>query len=120
MLAAALCAILAVSQLDEYVLNYDTPVDPALQAKLEAIDISLRDKFGMTTEQTAVGLLDLNTCRLAMIHADRIEYAASVPKVGILLAYFTVHPEAATNLDPATQHELGLMTKASDNEMASK
>ena len=29
-----------------------------------------------------------------MIHPDRIEYAASVAKVGILLAYFQLHPEA--------------------------
>src|SRR4029078_9789487 len=57
---------------------------------------------------------------LAMIHPDREEYAASVPKIGILLAYFQMHPEAATNLDPTTQHELGMMAKASNNEMASK
>jgi beta-lactamase class A len=31
-----------------------------------------------------------------------------------------LHPEAATRLDPVTQHELGLMAKASSNEMASK
>jgi len=29
-----------------------------------------------------------------MIHPDRIDYAASVPKIGILLAYFQRHPEA--------------------------
>jgi len=39
------------------------------------------------------GLLDLKTLRLAMIHPDREEYAASVPKIGILLAYFQLHPE---------------------------
>jgi beta-lactamase class A len=55
-----------------------------------------------------------------MIHPDRIEYAASVPKIGILLAYFQLKPEASSRLDPATQHELGLMAKASSNEMASK
>jgi beta-lactamase class A len=55
-----------------------------------------------------------------MIHPDRIEYAASVPKIGILLAYFRLHPEAATNLDASTRHELGLMAKASNNEMATK
>jgi len=31
-----------------------------------------------------------------------------------------MHPEAATKLDPVTRHELGLMAKASSNEMASK
>jgi beta-lactamase class A len=106
--------------LDSYTLGYDAPVDPALQSGLEKIDASLRAKYGMTTEQTAVGLLDLNTLRLAMIHPDREEYAASIPKIGILLAYFQLHPEAATNLNPETWHELGLMAKASNNEMAAK
>lgn len=104
----------------DYSLNYDTPVDVALQTRLESIDARLRSQFGMTTEQTAVGVLDLKTLRLAMIHPDREEYAASVPKIGILLAYFQLHPEAATNLDSQTRYELGLMVKASDNEMAAK
>ena len=101
-------------------LNYATPVEPVLQARLEAIDAALRAKYGMTSEQTAVGVLDLNTLRLAMIHPDRETYGASIPKIGILLAYFQLHPAAATNLDAQTRHELGLMAKASDNEMATK
>ena len=87
--------------MENYILNYDTPIDPALQRQLEAIDARLRGEFGMTTEQVAVGVLDLKRLRLAMIHPDRIDYAASVPKVGILLAYFQLHPAAATNLDRA-------------------
>src|SRR5881227_1049072 len=67
-----------------YALDYETPVHPVLQAELEKIDADLRAKFGMTSEQTAVGVLDLETLRLAMIHPDRGEYAASVPKIGIL------------------------------------
>ena len=105
---------------EHYVLDYNSPVDPKLQAELEKIDATLRVKYGMTPEQTEVGLLDLNTLRLAMIHPDREEYAASIPKIGILLAYFQLHPAAATNLDAQTRHELGLMAKASDNAMASK
>ncbi len=103
-----------------YVLDYTSPVDSGLQKQLEAIDSDLRAQFGMSTNQTAAGLLDLNTLRLAMIHPDREEYAASVAKVGILLAYFQLHPDAATNINPETKHELGLMAKASDNEMAAK
>jgi beta-lactamase class A len=103
-----------------YVLDYDTPVDPALQAKLEKIDAPLREKFHITDDQRELGLLDLNHVRLAMIHPDREEYAASVAKIGILLTYFQVHLEAATHLDPQTQHELGMMAKASNNEMATK
>jgi beta-lactamase class A len=104
----------------QYELNYDTPADPVLQKQLEGVDSALRSKFEMTTAQTAVGVLDLRRLRLAMIHPDRIEYAASVPKIGILLAYFELHPAAATNLDAKTKHELGLMAKASNNEMAAK
>ena len=103
-----------------FIIDYDTPVDAELQRRLEEIDARLRAKHGMTGEQAAAGLLDLRRPRVAMIHPDRIEYAASVPKIGILLAYFQLHPEAATALDAETARELGLMVKASSNEMAAK
>jgi beta-lactamase class A len=118
--ATALAASPTTRPFADYTLDYTSPVDPALQAQLEKIDAELRGKFGMTTAQTAVGVFDLNTSRLALLNPDREIYAASVAKVGILLAYFQLHPEAATNLDATTRHELGLMAKASSNEMASK
>src|SRR5258706_1053764 len=105
---------------ETFVLDYDTPTDHRLQKRIENIDARLRAKYGMSTDQTAVGVLDLNRLRLAMIHPDRIEYAASVAKIGILLAYFQLHPDTATQMDAQTQHELGLMIKASSNEMAAK
>jgi len=105
---------------ETYTLDFASPVDAELQAALEGIDARLRGKYDMTPEQTAIGVLDLLRLRLAMIHPDRIDYAASVPKIGILLAWFELHPEAARNLDAQTRHELGLMIKASDNEMATK
>jgi beta-lactamase class A len=104
----------------EFVLDYDTPLDASLQAELVAIDDRLRCESGMTAEQTAAGVLDLRAQRLAMINPDRIDYAASVPKIGVLLAYFHFHPAAATSLDAQTRRELGLMIKVSDNEMAAK
>jgi beta-lactamase class A len=103
-----------------YTLDCDAPTNAELQGRLEAIDAKLRGQYGMTTEQAAVGVVDLKSLRLAMVHPDRIDYAASVAKVGILLAYFQLHPEAATHLDPQTRHELGLMAKASSNELAAK
>lgn len=106
--------------LDRYVLDYESPTDPELQREIEKIDARIREPLGMTTEHTAVGLLDFRRLRLAMIHPDRIEYAASVAKIGILLAYFQLRPEATQNLDPQVRHELGLMAKASSNEMAAK
>ena len=102
-------------------LDYDTPVNERLQKQIESIDARLRAKYGIAPDQTDVGVLDLNhPARLAMIHPDHIEYAASVAKIGILLAYFQLHPDAGTSMDAATEQELGLMIKSSSNEMAAK
>ena len=104
----------------EFTLDYDTPVEPALQREVEVIDAAARGRLGLTADQTEVGVMDLRDGRLAMIHPDREEYAASVPKVGILLAYFHLQPEAASNLSSEVCHELGLMVKASSNEAAER
>jgi beta-lactamase class A len=103
-----------------YALSSTSPTDPDLQRALENIDARLRDKYGMTTNQTAVGVLDLRRLRLAWLRPDRGDYAASVAKIGILFAYFQLHPEAATHLDDNARHELGQMAKLSSNEMAAK
>ena len=101
-------------------IDYDAMTDPKLQSTLEAIDVDLRKQFDMTPEQTSVGLVDLQTRRVAMLRPDHELYAASLAKIGILLAYFTLTPDAVTNLDAATRHDLGLMAKQSNNEMATK
>ena len=89
----------------------------SLQQQLEGIDARLRAKYGIAAEQTDVGLLDLDhPRRVAMIHPDHEEYAASVAKVGILYAWFAL----GHDVDAQTQHEFGLMIKASSNEMAAK
>lgn len=106
--------------LDRCSADFDVPLDSALQARLETLDADLRQRLGMAPEQTAAGVLDLRTGRLALVRPDRIDYAASLPKIGILLAYFVRHPEAATRLDPVVRHELGLVAKASSNELAAK
>ena len=106
--------------LDSFVLNYDTPIDAELQARLTAIDLETRTRHGLGPEHTATGLIDLIKPRVAMLNPDRITYAASVAKIGILLAYFQLRPAAVTSLDPQTRQELGLMVKASSNELAAK
>jgi beta-lactamase class A len=123
LLATLICAVRiagANEDFTSYNLDYHSQVDAVLQAKLEKFDDGTRQRLGMAAEQTAAGVLDLTRLRLAMIRPDREEYAASIPKIGILLAYFELHPGAATNLDTVTCHELGLMAKASNNEMAAK
>lgn len=104
----------------DLVLDYDTPVDVDLQRELETIDASLRQRFGMAEADVACGLVDLLSPRVALIRADRIEYGASVPKIGILLAYFVLKPGSARHLEPDVRRDLGLMAKASSNEAASR
>ncbi|MBL9199434.1 MAG: serine hydrolase [Opitutaceae bacterium] len=101
-----------------YSLDQTTPVDSGLQAQIVALDAKLRASLGLAGDRTAVGVLDLRTVRLALVRPDAIDYAASVPKVGILLAWFARHPIA--DLDAPTRHELGLMIKQSSNELAAK
>ncbi len=110
----------ATTRLAEFELGYDTPVDADLQCALAGIDARLREQYSMRSDQSSVGVLDLTSWRLAMIHPDRIEYGASVPKVGILLAFFALTPGSADRLEPQTRHELGLMIKISSNEMAAR
>ena len=103
-----------------YHLDYNSPLDPDLQSEIESAHRTTREKFGILPEQAAFGILDLRRSRLAMLHPDRIEYAASVPKIAILLVYFALRPAAATNLPAEVRHELGLMIKASSNQAAAK
>ena len=109
-----------MSTFESYVLDYETAVDPALQQELVRLDTLLRVRYGMSDEHTAVGVLDLLSLRLAMIRPDREEYAASVAKIAILLAYFEHWREAGMALDPQARHDLGLMTKSSSNELAAQ
>ena len=103
-----------------FTLDFTTSCDAAWQAKLTALDTRLRERHGLATTQSAVGVLDLRGRRLAMLRPDAMDYGASVPKLGILLAYFQLRPGAARELDPPTRHELGLMIKQSSNELAAK
>lgn len=104
----------------KYELGYESAVDSVLQKQIEEIDAGLRAKHGLGENQTSVGLFDLRTLRLATLRPDSEFYAASVAKIGILLAYFQLRRVEAANLDSITKHELGLMIKASSNELAAK
>lgn len=94
--------------------------DPVMTLALGRLDTALRRGDEIEGEQTAVGLLDMTTGRFALLRADTQLYAASVPKIAILLAYFQTHPQAADSLDEDTKQALGRMIKRSDNGMAAK
>jgi hypothetical protein len=70
------------------VIDRDTRPDSVLQSTLERVDGALREKLGVPADAVAVGLVDLRTARVAWLRPDAGDYAASVPKIGILLAWF--------------------------------
>ncbi len=103
-------------------LDIDTSTvgDVDLTMALARLDTALRVGLGIESDQTAVGLVDMQTGRVAMLRADTQYYAASVPKIAILLAYFHTHRDALESIDADTRHELGQMIKRSDNALAAK
>lgn len=106
--------------MQSYCLDFDTPVDAELQAALDELDGRVAGDLGIPAGQRAFGVLDLSGLRLALIRPDTMFYAASVPKICIVLTYFATHPEAATALDPQVERELQLVIKRSSNELAAK
>ena len=98
----------------------EAAIDPELQRQFESIDTLLRTRHGLRPEQAAAGVLDFKRSRSAMVRGGELYYAASVPKIGILLAYFHLNPGAAADLPSEIRRDLGLMIKASSNEAASR
>jgi D-alanyl-D-alanine dipeptidase len=106
--------------LQAFRIEPDTAPDGDLQEAIARIDEQVASELGIPEDKRAFGVLDLCDQRLAMIRPDTMFYAASVPKICILLAYFETHPEAIANLPDDVRRELGRMIKVSDNQMAAK
>lgn len=107
-------------RLQSYRLPPDAPLDAELQTALESIDQRIGEELGIPPADRAFGVLDLTDLHLAMIQPDVMFYAASVPKICIVMAYFATHPEAVADLDPEVERELQHVIKRSDNQLAAK
>ncbi|MBA4137443.1 MAG: hypothetical protein C0518_09030 [Opitutus sp.] len=108
-----------MSALSDLTLDISTAPHSDWQQTIAGIDAGLRERFTMAEKDSAVGVLDLRTGRIALVRSDRIFYGASVPKIAILLGWFAAHPKP-DEIDTATRHELGLVIKQSSNELAAK
>lgn len=101
-------------------LTVESRPDPEWQRRVEEIDAPLRAKWKLPADARAAGVIDLRTGRLAWLRPDAITYAASIPKIGILLAWAEANPDRLARLDAETRRELGEMIKRSSNELATK
>jgi len=100
-----------------------TTLDPGLQRGLEQVvrDLGLTGEIG--AKRLALALVDVTNTdrpRLAMLNGDEMKYAASLPKVAILLGAFA---EAEAGRLPLDQKHLAAMTnmiRFSSNDDASR
>jgi len=98
-------------------------VDPDLQRHLEQLIAANSTWSRLTTnKRMAVGLVDLSTAepRFARVNGNQMMYAASLPKIAILLAAY-VSLEAGTLPDtPEVRQDMTDMIRFSNNEAATR
>jgi beta-lactamase class A len=100
-----------------------TAPDPGLQRGLERVvrELGLADEVG--TRRLALALVDVTEAgapRLAMLNGNEMMYAASLPKVAILLGAFAEAERGRFPLDEKRLEAMTNMIRHSSNEDASR
>lgn len=96
--------------------------DPSLQAGLQHVVDRLGLGTAVAKRRLAVALLDITDAgdpRLAMVNGNEMMYAASLPKIAILLGAFVQAERGKLVLDEATLAALHRMIRNSSNADAS-
>ena len=96
--------------------------DPALQAGLEQVIERLDLARAVAKRHLALALVDITdeaAPRLAMLNGDEMMYAASLPKIAILLGAFVQAERGKLVLDEPTLASLNRMIRNSSNADAS-
>jgi len=98
-------------------------VDGDLQARLEA-RLAQDPEWArlIARKKMAIGLVDLNgdAPRFARINGDKMMYAASLPKIAILLAAYVSFEDGSLEETAAVQKDLGDMIRVSSNAAATR
>jgi beta-lactamase class A len=97
--------------------------DPGLQARLEQVVAAQGLARPVSNQHLALALVDLSSParpRLAMLNGDSMLYAASLPKIAILLGAFVEAERGRLPLDPPHVQALTQMVRYSSNAAASQ
>ena len=97
--------------------------DSGLQRQLDATLASLDLDKAVKNKKLSVALVDItnpNEPRLAEANGDRMVYAASLPKIAILLGAFVDIEEGRMVLDSSTRESLTQMVRVSSNQEATR
>ena len=115
-----LCTLPAVAQSSEEELG--ETCDPRLQKSLENRLGSLQLKKATALKDLSVVVVDITDIsepRMAYVNPNEMMYAASLPKIAILLGAFEKIANGEMNLDDETLAKLKLMIRNSSNSAAS-
>lgn len=97
--------------------------DPGLQEQLELVLARLGLSPAIARKQLAVSLVDITRPReprVAAVNGDEMMYAASLPKIAILLGAFVRIEEGSMRFDVATRKSLTDMIRVSSNVEATR
>jgi len=97
--------------------------DPQLQSRLEASIDRLGLSDAVKRNSLSISLVDITDPyqpRLAAINGDHMRYAASLPKIAILLGAFVQIEQGKLHLDKATRKTLTDMIRVSSNSAATQ
>ncbi len=98
-------------------------IDPVLQRNLERVIKSIGLEHAVKSKQLSLDLVDitdLNHPRVAAINGENMVYAASLPKIAILLGAFVEIERGKMKLDKETYNTLVEMIRYSSNQAATK
>ncbi|MGD9330602.1 MAG: serine hydrolase [Desulfobacterales bacterium] len=119
---AALVHMPVVGALDVYPVLRDC-FDPKLQNGLERVLVDLGLDGAANRKTFSVALVDITNLkhpRVAAINGNQMVYAASLPKLAILLGVFKEIEAGKMTLDPKTRQTLTDMIRHSSNTAASE
>jgi beta-lactamase class A len=97
--------------------------DSGLQQQLDATLLSLGLDKAVSNKKLSVALVDitrLSEPRMASVNGDQMVYAASLPKIAILLGAFVDIEQGLMDLDRSTRESLTRMIRVSSNQEATR
>jgi beta-lactamase class A len=98
-------------------------IDPSLQKQLEQLVREKGLQKAVVQERLAIALVDIThpkKPRMAAINGDVMEYAASLPKIAILLAAFVQIEQGKLELDKKLEVDMTRMIRRSSNTAATR
>ena len=97
--------------------------DPVLQKKLEQLIREAGLQKAVSQERLSIALVDISDVRrprIAAVNGEVMEYAASLPKIAILLAAFVQIEQGRIELDKKLEADMTRMIRNSSNAAATR